>query len=304
MQSIDDASFYLKQAIQRAEIRILHKRAQILDAYILNLHSKKFYVSISDEMMQIKPEIRHLDELIESDREFRTFWQAFKVKITLEKPIIFPEIIERIEAILAIKSCNDLFETALEEHKSQTLPSHISYWTFVLIELAERIFNQHLDAFKPLDREILQFFTAKKVDTSFFAGKRLREDEFPFSPLPISLQNPEIKIPDYFCKYRAVYEWNRYNQVHYSSDNPPPRKIVRYEFYIRYPGLSSSQTVPKWRLESGNLVFEAAGFCSLIFPSIRKGEWDRSERHGFVSLFDDDVLTLCFSFKHIHYRIR
>ena len=305
MQSVDDAAFYLKQAVQRAEIRIIQKRAHILDAYILNLHSKKYFVAIPEEMQLMKPELRHLDELIGSDREFCTFWKAFKVKVTLERPQLFDEIIERVDVILGEKSRQDLFEDALREQKQQTIPSDLSFWTFVLVELAERAFKEHLLNMKPLGRQIVEFFVPTAPDSSFFAAKKMREDEFLFSPLPVSTDLPGI-LPDFFAKYRAVYEWNRYNQVHYSAENPPPRKVVRYEFYIRYPGLSLStaRIVPKWRLESGNLVFTAAGFCTLIFPAIRECEWDRSERHGFISSFENDLLTLCFSFKQIHYRIR
>ena len=41
------------------------------------------------------------------------------------------------------------------------------------------------------------------------------------------------------------FEWNKYNQTHYDTDNPPPKivqgykfNVSRFEYYLSYSGTS------------------------------------------------------------------
>ena len=43
------------------------------------------------------------------------------------------------------------------------------------------------------------------------------------------------KKPHYFIRILVGYEWNSYNKVHYSLDNPPPKHVMGYRFNIFYP---------------------------------------------------------------------
>ena len=35
------------------------------------------------------------------------------------------------------------------------------------------------------------------------------------------------------------YEWNKYNQTHYDTDNPPPKIVQGYKFNVSIPSFSS-----------------------------------------------------------------
>lgn len=41
----------------------------------------------------------------------------------------------------------------------------------------------------------------------------------------------------------AGYEWNKYNQTHYDSDNPPPKVVQGYKFNILYHDLIDKSKV-------------------------------------------------------------
>jgi len=45
------------------------------------------------------------------------------------------------------------------------------------------------------------------------------------------------------------YEWNKYNQVHYDADNPPPKMVQGYKFNIFYPELIDKSKTPQFYLE-------------------------------------------------------
>ena len=50
------------------------------------------------------------------------------------------------------------------------------------------------------------------------------------------------QIPEHFvliCTafHTSGYEWNKYNQTHYDSDNPPPKVVQGYKFNLFYPDL-------------------------------------------------------------------
>ena len=38
--------------------------------------------------------------------------------------------------------------------------------------------------------------------------------------------------PRYFNKVHTGYEWNKYNQTHYDTDNPPPKVVQGYKFNL------------------------------------------------------------------------
>jgi len=71
-------------------------------------------------------------------------------------------------------------------------------------------------------------------------NKGLNVDEVELTDAPIV---SGLGIPPKF--YNAVkqgFEWNKYNQTHYSADNPPPKMIQGYKFNIFYPDLQSNGT--------------------------------------------------------------
>ena len=128
--------------------------------------------------------------------------------------------------------------------------------------------------------------------------------------------------PRYFNRVQMGYEWNKYNQTHYDHDNPPPKVVQGYKFHVFYPDLLDKTKAPVYRIlrEGGRKKGQSSApageedTCIIRFDSgppyesiafrIVDRDWDYSAKHdrGFRSTFDNDILTLYFSFKKIFYR--
>jgi hypothetical protein len=53
--------------------------------------------------------------------------------------------------------------------------------------------------------------------------------------------------PKYFNRIHTGYEWNKYNQTHYDTENPPPKVVQGYKFNIFYPDLLDKSIAPTYR---------------------------------------------------------
>lgn len=53
--------------------------------------------------------------------------------------------------------------------------------------------------------------------------------------------------PRYFNRVHTGYEWNKYNQTHYDTENPPPKVVQGYKFNIFYPDLIDRSVAPTYR---------------------------------------------------------
>jgi hypothetical protein len=115
--------------------------------------------------------------------------------------------------------------------------------------------------------------------------------------------------PRYFNRVHTGYEWNKYNQTHYDSDNPPPKVVQGYKFNIFYPDLIDKTKAPTYKIERepGNNDTVLIRFMSgppyedLAFRIVNR-EWEYSHKKGFKSSFDRGVLQLHFHFKRHYYR--
>ncbi|KAI9101130.1 mid region of cactin-domain-containing protein [Phlyctochytrium arcticum] len=115
--------------------------------------------------------------------------------------------------------------------------------------------------------------------------------------------------PRYFNRVHTGYEWNKYNQTHYDSDNPPPKVVQGYKFNIFYPDLIDKSKAPTYAREKDEgypdtviLRFKAGPPYEDIAFRIVNREWEYSHKKGFRSSFDRGVLQLWFHFKRHHYR--
>ncbi|GAA5846920.1 hypothetical protein JCM5353_006018 [Sporobolomyces roseus] len=115
--------------------------------------------------------------------------------------------------------------------------------------------------------------------------------------------------PRYFNKVHTGYEWNKYNQTHYDSDNPPPKVVQGYKFNIFYPDLIDKTKAPQYRIVKNKenpdictLVFDAGPPYETIAFQIVNKQWEHSHKRGFRSSFDRGVLQLHFSFRRTFYR--
>ena len=117
--------------------------------------------------------------------------------------------------------------------------------------------------------------------------------------------------PRYFNRVKTGFDWNKYNQVHYDKDNPPPKLVQGYKFNVFYPDLLDPSHTPTYRMQplEGD---EQGAYCILRFSAgppyedvafkIVRKEWEFGPRRGFRCTFDKGVLQLHFNFKRYFYR--
>ncbi|KAJ6510079.1 cactus-binding C-terminus of cactin protein-domain-containing protein [Mycena vitilis] len=144
------------------------------------------------------------------------------------------------------------------------------------------------------------------------AEKDLDEEEELFN-LEESIANPTSynwedkyrpRKPRYFNRVHTGYEWNKYNQTHYDTDNPPPKVVQGYKFNIFYPDLIDKTKAPTYKIvkEEGNddtvLLHFSAGppYEDIAFRIVNR-EWEFSHKRGFRSSFDRGCLSLWFNFR-------
>ncbi|TFK55877.1 hypothetical protein OE88DRAFT_1641658 [Heliocybe sulcata] len=115
--------------------------------------------------------------------------------------------------------------------------------------------------------------------------------------------------PRYFNRVHTGYEWNKYNQTHYDTDNPPPKVVQGYKFNIFYPDLIDKSKAPTYKIikEPGNdetvLLYFTAGppYEDIAFRIVNR-EWEFSHKRGFRCSFDRGCLSLWFNFRRNFYR--
>jgi len=120
----------------------------------------------------------------------------------------------------------------------------------------------------------------------------------------------QLRKPRYMNKVKTGYDWNKYNQTHYSKENPPPKIVQGYKFWIMYHDLIDPTQAPTYTLEpspDGDKEYQVIRFSAgapyqdIAFKIVSK-EWEYSRKHGFRSVFDRGVLMLHFNFKRYFYR--
>lgn len=117
--------------------------------------------------------------------------------------------------------------------------------------------------------------------------------------------------PKYFNRVHTGYEWNKYNQTHYDSDNPPPKVVMGYKFNIFYPDLIDKTKAPEYYIEKDPdskdgstciIRFHAgAPYEDIAFKLVNKN-WDTAPKKGFRCMFERCVLHLYFNFMRLRYR--
>jgi hypothetical protein len=114
--------------------------------------------------------------------------------------------------------------------------------------------------------------------------------------------------PRCFNRIKMGYEWNKYHQLHYDLDNPPPKIIQGYKFNIFYPDLIDKTRTPQYTVERSDtpdtciLRFTAGPPYEDIGFKIVNREWDMTEKGDFTNLFDRGILYLYFNFKRYRYK--
>ena len=116
--------------------------------------------------------------------------------------------------------------------------------------------------------------------------------------------------PKYFNRVHTGYTWNKYNQTHYDSSNPPPKVVQGYKFNIFYPDLIDRSKAPTYRIEPDGspnaetcLLKISAGppYEDVAFKIVNK-EWEYSHKRGFRCTFERGIFHLYVNFKRPKYR--
>ncbi|CAK5262963.1 unnamed protein product [Mycena citricolor] len=138
------------------------------------------------------------------------------------------------------------------------------------------------------------------------AERELDEEEELFN-LEENISNPTSynwedkyrpRKPRYFNRVHTGYEWNKYNQTHYDTDNPPPKVVQGYKFNIFYPDLIDKSKAPTYKIvkEDGNedtvLLHFSAGppYEDIAFRIVNR-EWEYSHKRCVLSLAYSPRLT-------------
>jgi len=147
--------------------------------------------------------------------------------------------------------------------------------------------------------------------------QKLGKDEETFNT-DVSATNPmdyvwrdkyKPRKPRFFNRVHTGFEWNKYNQTHYDSDNPPPKIVQGYKFNIFYPDLVKRREIPQYELsplpdEPGFAILKfKAGppYEDLAFKVVNK-QWEMGRQRGFRSQFQHNVLQVWFHFRRERYR--
>ena len=103
-------------------------------------------------------------------------------------------------------------------------------------------------------------------------GKGMAADEVAFSE-QVEVKNSRLHLwrdkykarkPRFFNRVHTGFEWNKYNQTHYDSDNPPPKIVQGYKFNIFFPDLIDKSKTPNFEI---NPIPTEPGFAILRFTA-------------------------------------
>ncbi|KAJ1454766.1 cactus-binding C-terminus of cactin protein-domain-containing protein [Pelagophyceae sp. CCMP2097] len=120
----------------------------------------------------------------------------------------------------------------------------------------------------------------------------------------------EPRKPRYLNRIRTGYEWNKYNQTHYTHEEPPPKIVQGYKFNLFYPDLIDRTHIPTFTLEkdpAGGKDFAILRFTAsppyedVAFKVVNQ-EWEHGPKKGYRCVFERGILQLHFNFKRWRYR--
>jgi hypothetical protein len=338
-----EQDFLLQQAKEKAKVRVEQRRATPIDWIILHvclferisLGATKIQLShiVRDPVAALnKLKVEQLDGFLHEMHEFcrlendttnAAFWKNVSVICNDMKPApaesrpIAPSISKQINEMLENKSLQELedLEVRVKLKLSSNEPKDEEYWgkllTNVIVARAKeqlherhkRILNHVILPEKPLPKPVEPKDEKETAKDEEFTGT----DVAVMAEYPWAKDYPPRK-PKFQNRVHMGYEWNNYNQAHYTNANPPPRVVQGYKFTIYYPDLIDSKP-PTYTVtpsvdnpEVAVLRFSSgAPYQDVAFEILRR-DWEKKEKKGFRSDFDNGVLTLQFRFKPMKYR--
>ncbi|KAK9463310.1 cactus-binding C-terminus of cactin protein-domain-containing protein [Lipomyces oligophaga] len=272
---------------------------------------------------------KNTEMLLEADEPADvTFWSHMKdeldYRISLAK---LSELYNQTEyaRLLAIEGNSD------QESREDSVKAPLSINDFIL----------QLDRLRQKSQEEASLLAISKHETpdTEYTGEQLfeqiaskindNEEEFNVAEEVAVGKSEGTLKPRFTNRVQMGFDWNRYNQTHFSSENPPPKIVQGYKFNIYYPELQDSSKAPTYRIKrdensrghrrvasTADIVGDPSHVdtCIITFIAgppyenvsfrIVDRDWNFSSRRdgGFKSSFDKGILQLHFQFKKIFYR--
>ncbi|EGR28681.1 hypothetical protein IMG5_170650 [Ichthyophthirius multifiliis] len=217
-------------------------------------------------------------------------------------PILIPFGDQREKLAIQIEKIEDIREIFFNKIYKKALNALES----------KKVKNSHFVIEKQTEKEEVDQVTQKLLEIE--KKKPMEEGEEAFDE-QFQVQNNydwqdqcKSKKPKFFNRVKWGFDWNKYNQMHFDTDNTPPKYIQGYKFNIFYPELIEKDKTPEYSLE----VAEDPAYCIIKFTAgppyediafkIVNREWDYSDKKGFKCFFAREALTLHFNFKRNKYR--
>jgi len=242
------------------------------------------------------------------------------------------EILKEIKSILKGKSLQELeaLETSIRQKvESQSDNIDVDYWDRLLLLLSvkkskiqsKEFFMNVKSALEQKNElktppESMGTVVATSTSTLYQreTEKKMESGEEAYNAdIPMQKAYPwqdlyQPRKPNFFNRVIKGYDWNRYNQTHFTTEEPPPPTIRGYRFNIFYPDLIDPNAIPSYTLHAADspddmiIVFHASPPYEDIAFKIHNGDWDYSRKSGFRCSFENGVLRLWFNFKRYRYR--
>jgi hypothetical protein len=139
----------------------------------------------------------------------------------------------------------------------------------------------------------------------------LKEETYKLSQIYWWHEKYRPRKPKYFNRVHTGYEWNKYNQTHYDSENPPPKVVIGYKFNIFYPDLLDKSKTPQYFVENDTdsmdgrtciLRFHASPPYEDIAFKILNKQWETLTKKGYRCVYERGILHLYFNFTRLRYR--
>jgi len=178
----------------------------------------------------------------------------------LEKPNVSREVLPLASSVTSVKvksepeTKEDVEEQgvsdAKEESNQYTFEVYLDAVRKAQEEQQQReTLQREVERLRDVVAEVIKPTTSKSVEEEMYfkeASNGMGENEEGFNDETPLLQRNywwhdkyRPRKPKYFNRIRTGYEWNKYNQIHYDHDNPPPKVVQGYKFNRHRKGVIS-----------------------------------------------------------------
>jgi len=284
--AIGDSASYWREVAVACEVRLLPKPRVHADA--VELVEQSFHGSVEDIERQLRDDVQRRPDDGPRDVEYWNFVEGVGRRALADA---------RLDAMHRdlLSRCRDVTTEEPKPTKKKDQPPPFSAQS-----------NKPTSATAPVETAA-EAMVRRERERGMESDEELFATEVPTTEAPTTALS-EPRKPRYLNKIKTGFEWNKYNQTHYSTDEPPPRTVQGYKFNIFYPDLLDPSKPPSYVLQKTEtqdhvvIRFKAGPpYEDLAFRIVNQ-EWDVAPRKGFRCVFERGILQLHFNFKKWRYR--